>query len=271
MTILASLADVRTLLIDMDGVVYHGDATLPGVDAFLSFLRQHQIRFAFATNGTNKWPRDHYAVLAAHGIDAQDATIYTAGLAAAAYLASQGPGLRAFVIGGEGFRRQVVERGHCILESENPDVVVVGWTPDFDYHQLETACLAIYRGARLILADPDVNDPSPIGPLPGSGAFAAAIEAATGAKSLAIGKPNRLIFETALEGLGASSDTAAMLGDRLDSDIKGGLAMAMGTILVLTGLTTPGMLEQSDIQPRWVAQDLHDLRRQWEQALHTGG
>ena len=269
MTRLTSLAEIRTLLIDMDGVVYHGDATLPGVDAFLSFLRQRHIQFAFATNGTNKWPGDHRVVLAAHGIDAGGVPIFTAGLATASYLASQGPGLRAYVIGGDGFRQQIVERGGCTLDSNNPDVVVVGWTPDFDYHQLETACLAIHRGARLILADPDVNDPSPAGPLPGSGAFAAAIEAATGAKALAIGKPNRLIFETALASLDADSEIAAMLGDRLDSDVKGGLAMGMGTILVLTGLTTPAMLETSDIQPRWVVQDLDDLRCQWETVLET--
>ena len=153
------------------------------------------------------------------------------------------------------------------LADENPDVVVVGWTPDFDYAQLETACLAVHRGAKLILADPDVNDPSPAGPLPGSGAFAAAIEAATGAKALAIGKPNRLIFETALTSLGADCEAAAILGDRLDSDVKGGLAMGMGTILALTGLTTPAMLEASDIQPRWVVRDLDDLRRRWEEAM----
>ena len=252
---------------DMDGVVYYDHETLPGVQSLLSFLRQNGIAFAFATNGTNHWPDDHRRRLAAFGIDADGVPIYTAGLATAHYLAKLGPGLRAYVIGGDGFRQQIVEVAQCTLDAENPDVVVVGWTPDFGYQHLETACLAIHRGARLIVGDPDVNDPSPRGPLPGSGAFAAAIEAATGVQGLAIGKPGRLIFEAALDGLGATPEHAAMLGDRLDSDMAGGLGLGLHTILILTGYTTPEMLQASPIKPDLVVRDLEDLRTRWEQAL----
>ncbi len=262
-----SLARIRALLIDMDGVIYFDGATLPGVQEFLSFLRERGIRFAFATNGTNRWPEGHRAKMAGYGIDASDVPIFTAGLAAAEYLAKQGPGRRAYVIGGETLEEQVVQVGGCALDAEQPDYVVVGWSPKFDYDQLETACIAIHRGAKLVLADPDVNDPSPRGPLPGAGAFAAAIMAATGCQAIPIGKPHRAIFEAGLRGLNAEPATSAMLGDRLDSDVAGAAAMGMGSILVLTGLTTPAMLAASPRQPDWVVRNLDELRERWAREL----
>ncbi len=262
----ASLADVRTLLMDMDGVVYFEDAILPHVREFLAFLRREGIKFAFVTNGTGRWPEEHRADLAARGIDVGDAPIYTAGLAAADYL-TRFPGARVYVIGEEGLRRQLVEVGGCVLEDQRPDFVVIGWTDDFDYRQLLTACRAIYRGAKLIVADPDVNDPSPDGPTPGSGAFAAAIQAATGASALAIGKPNRILFDMALRDMGAAVESSAILGDRLDSDIRGGLEVGMGTILVLTGIASLEMVEKSPFKPDWVVRDLEELHARWLEAI----
>jgi NagD protein len=145
---------------------------------------------------------------------------------------------------------------------------VVGWSDDFDYRQLLASCRAIYRGARLIIADPDVNDPAPDGPTPGAGAFAAAIQAATGVPPfLSIGKPNRAIFQMALQGLGASPASSAIVGDRLDSDVCGGIQSGIGTIVVLTGITTPASLAQSDLRPDLVVRDLQELRLCWEKAL----
>ncbi len=264
-----SLAAIRALLIDMDGVIYYDSTVLPGAQEFLAFLRAQRIRFAFATNGTNRWPEAHRAKLAGFGIDASDVPICTAGLAAAEYLAKQGPGRRAYVIGGTTLEEQVVQVGGCSLDAERPDYVVVGWSPNFDYYQLETACLAIHRGAKLVLADPDVNDPSPRGPLPGAGAFAAAIQAATGCQAIPIGKPNPALFEAGLRALEAEASTSAMLGDRLDSDVAGAAAMGMGSILLLTGLTTPAMLAASPLQPDWVARDLDELREMWVRDLRA--
>lgn len=262
-----TLADIRTLLLDMDGVIYFGGGILTGVNEFLRFLRQEGIRFAFVTNGANRWPEDHRAALAARGIDVGDVPIITAGVATARYLAEQHPGSRVYVIGGEGLRRQLVEVGGCALDAECPDYVVVGWTADFDYDKLSLACRAIHRGARLILADPDVNDPGPEFPSPGSGAFGAAIQAATGAPCLAIGKPNRIMLDAAMHELEADVATAAIVGDRLDADIKGGKALGIGTILVLTGITTPEMVARSPLQPDWVVRDLPELHARWRDEL----
>jgi len=266
-----TLADIRTLLLDMDGVIYFGPEVLPGANEFLRFLRQEGIRFAFVTNGANRWPEDHRRALAARGIDVGDVPIFTAGMAAARYLAAQRPGSRVYVIGGEGLRRQLVEVGGCTLEAERPDYVVVGWTADFDYDKLSLACRAIHRGARLIVADPDVNDPGPEFPSPGSGAFAAAIQAATGASCVAIGKPNRIMLDAAMQELGADVATTAIVGDRLDADIEGGKALGIGTILVLTGITTPEMAARAPLQPDWIVRDLAELRARWQEALREAG
>jgi HAD superfamily hydrolase (TIGR01450 family) len=262
------LADIRYLLIDMDGIVYYDGAGLAGTHEFLEFLRQHDIQFAFATNATNSWPRDHRTRLAGYGVETDHTPIYTAGMAAADYVREEkGPGTKVFVIGGDGFKQLMVERGECILSETRPDAVVIGWTPDFNVRHLEVASRAVFQGADLLAADPDVNEPSQPTPLPGSGSFAAAIEAVTGAKATPIGKPNSILFEMALKGIGGDVDHAAMIGDRLDTDVKGGLAMGLCTILVLTGYTTREILAESSIKPDWVMEDLDDLRQRWKKAL----
>jgi HAD superfamily hydrolase (TIGR01457 family) len=268
---LLRLTDVRALLIDVDGVIYYDDMILPGVNELLDFLRQHEIVYAFVTNGTRNRPRDHRLKLSRFGIDVQGAPVFTAAMATADYLLEVAPGARVYVIGGDGFRRELQERAGCTLDEKRPQFVVVGFTEDFDYRQLRTACRAIYRGARLIVGDPDVNDPHPDGPVPGSGAFAAAIEAATGCAGIRIGKPNPALYEMALRELGVAPRRTAVLGDRLDSDIAGGLAVGLGTILVLSGITQPDDVESSTIKPDVVVNDLHQLRNAWTHALANQG
>ena len=264
-----SLAQVRTLLMDMDGVIYFDSTILPHIGEFLSFLSAAGIRCGFLTNGTTRRPEEHRAALAARGINIDGLPIYSAGMATAEYLA-QTPGARVYAIGEKGFLDQLVEIGRCVLDDTRPDYVVVGWSDDFDYQQLFTCCRAIYRGARLIVADPDVNDPAPEGPTPGAGAFAAAIQAATGvAPFLSVGKPNRAIFQMALRGLGADPESSAIVGDRLDSDVCGGLQAGIGAIVVLTGITTPAMLAASPLKPHLVVRDLQELRILWERELQA--
>lgn len=265
---LTSLADIRYLLIDMDGIVYYDGAGLSGTEAFLNFLRNNGIRFAFATNATNSWPRDHRARLAGYGVNATNVPIYTAGMAAADYVLERyGPQAKVFVIGGDGFKQLMAERGQCILSEDQPQAVVIGWTWDFNVRHLEVASRAVFQGAELLAADPDVNEPAKPTPLPGSGSFAAAISAVTGVPSHAIGKPNCILYEMALKGIGGDIEHGAMMGDRLDTDIKGALDMGLGSIVLLTGYTTREMLATSEIQPRWVMENLDDLRQQWQASL----
>jgi HAD superfamily hydrolase (TIGR01450 family) len=188
-------------------------------------------------------------------------------MATADHIRRTAPGASVFVIGGDGFRRLLVERAKCRLDAQHPDLVVVGFTEDFDYRQLETACRAIYRGAELIVGDPDVNDPHPDGPTPGAGAFAAAIEAATGCRGLRIGKPNPALYEMALGELRVRPEHTAVLGDRLDSDVAGGKALGMGTILVLTGISTEESVRSAEIKADLVVDDLPDLASMWADAL----
>ena len=261
------LANVRALLIDMDGVIYYNSSVLPGANEFLSFLRSHTIAHAFVTNGTRNRPADHRRKLARFGVDVQDAPVFTAAMATADYIRQAKLGASVYVIGGDGFRAELQQRANCTMDDRNPDFVVVGFTETFDYHQLETACRAIYRGAQLIVGDPDVNDPHPDGPLPGSGAFAAAIEVAVGCVGVRIGKPSPWLYEKALRELKTEPEHAAIVGDRLDSDVAGGNAIGMATILVLTGMSTQESVQHAQVKPDLIVNNLAHLETMWAQTV----
>jgi 5'-nucleotidase len=261
------LAGVRALLIDMDGVIYYNSGVLPGANEFLSFLRTHDIAHAFVTNGTRNRPADHRRKLAQFGIDIQDAAVFTAAMATADYIRKEKLGASVYVIGGDGFRDELQQRANCTMDDRNPEFVVVGFTETFDYQQLETACRAIHRGARLVVGDPDVNDPHPSGPLPGAGAFAAAIEAVTGCSGVRIGKPEPWLYEKALLELKSEPAHAAIVGDRMDSDIAGGRAIGIATILVLTGISTRESVRRAREKPDLVVDNLTHLETIWKQAV----
>ena len=263
------LADVRALLIDMDGVIYYNSSVLPGANGFLSFLRANRIAHAFVTNGTRNRPADHRRKLARFGIDIQDAPVFTAAMATADYIRQTRLGASVYVIGGDGFRAELQERANCTLDDRNPDFVVVGFTETFDYHQREKACRDINSGAQLIVGDPDVNDPHPDGPLPGAGAFAAAIEVAMGCVGVRIGKPNSWLYEEALLELRAEPEHAAIVGDRLDSDVAGGKAIGMATILVLTGISTRESVQHAQVKPDLIVDNLTHLETMWAQAVES--
>jgi HAD superfamily hydrolase (TIGR01450 family) len=142
-------------------------------------------------------------------------------------------------------------------EAEEADVVVVSGHKDFDYGELKTAKFALDRGARLFATSHDPTMPYPGGELPGTGAVLAAIEVASGRKATIAGKPERHLFEMAKQAAGEGQ--LAMVGDRISSDIDGGRAAGLETILVLSGTTTRTQAEAADPGPDHVLDDLAAL------------
>lgn len=258
---------VRHLVVDMDGVLYRGTERLPGTAEFLGFLRKQQIGFVLATNNATRTPQQFVDKLAGMEIMVAPNQILTSAQATASYLAGvASPGTRVFVVGQDGLRAALRKAGFELVEDE-AEFVVVGMDFEICYPRLADAALQIRAGARFVGTNPDRSFPSERGILPGAGSLLAFLEAATGVSPTIIGKPEKAMMEQALSQLGAQPSTAAVLGDRLETDILAGQRAGMTTLLVLTGVTSQQMLDSAEIQPDLVFDDVAHLHAVWKEAL----
>jgi NagD protein len=242
-------------VIDMDGVVYHGHRLIPGVLHFVERLRKGGHKFLFLTNNSQWTPRDLAHRLEGMGISVEESAFHTSALATADFLSSQKPGGTAYVIGGAGLTYALYEAGYTLTERK-PDYVVVGDTRSYDYDKIERAVRLVNGGARFVATNLDVTGPSEDGIQPACGALVAPIELATGRKPYFVGKPNPLMMRTALRKLGAHSAESFMVGDRMDTDVLGGTEAGMGTILVLSGVSTRETVEEYPFRPTYVFDDV---------------
>jgi NagD protein len=222
---------------DMDGVLVHEEQAIPGADRFLARLRELGLPFLVLTNNSIYTRRDLAARLRASGLDVPEESIWTSALATARFLEDQRPGGTAFTIGEAGLTTALHEAGYTLTERD-PDYVVLGETRTYSFERISRAIRLIVGGARFIATNPDPTGPTPDGPLPATGSVAALISKATGVDPYFVGKPNPLMMRTALNTLDAHSESTAMIGDRMDTDVVSGLEAGMQTILVLSGVTT---------------------------------
>src|ERR671932_2653229 len=184
--------EIRSWLMDMDGVLVHEEHAIPGADRFIATLRDRGAPFLVLTNNSIYTRRDLAARLRASGLDVPEESIWTSALATARFLESQRPGGSAFVIGEAGLTTALHEAGYTLAE-RNPDYVVVGETRTYSFERLTRAIRLIEGGARFIATNPDVTGPSSEGSLPATGAVAAIISRATGVDPYFVGKPNPLM------------------------------------------------------------------------------
>lgn len=262
------LTQLRSLIIDMDGVLYRGNAPIQGASTFLHFLRQIGVHFLLLTNNSTLTATQYVAKLARMGIQAEEAEILTSGEATAMYLAKVAPpGTKVYLIGEHGVGAELKKRGFVLSEDSDVAYVVVGLDYQFTYEKMTIAARAIRAGAQFIGTNPDTTFPSEGELTPGAGALLAAIEVATGVAPLIIGKPQPVIFEIAFQKLQADPKTTAMLGDRLDTDILGGQRMGLTTILLLSGVTDRQQLAHSPLVPDFVYEDIALLHRAWQESL----
>lgn len=270
------LREIRHLIVDMDGVLWRGDQPAPGLADFFRFLQEYQFGFVLATNNASRGPEYYVEKLSRLGAVVDAGSILTSAQATAAYLASVADrGTPVFVIGAEGLRQALAQEGFVLTE-EGARYVVVGWDPELTWQKLARATLLIRAGAEFIGTNPDVTYPTEAGLVPGNGAQLVALEAATGATPVVIGKPQPWLFREAMRRLGGTFSSTAVVGDRLDTDIVGGRQAGLFTVLVLSGITTARDLATSPIKPDLVCADVGQLARRWQAALsqkgpHQGG
>jgi NagD protein len=250
--------EIRSWLMDMDGVLVHENNAIPGADRFLARLRELGIPFLVLTNNSIYTRRDLSARLRAGGLDVPEEAIWTSALATARFLEDQRPGGSAFVIGEAGLTTALHSAGYTLTERD-PDYVVLGETRTYSFERITQAIRLIAGGARFIATNPDATGPTPDGPLPATGSVAALISRATGVDPYFVGKPNPLMMRSALNAIDAHSETAAMVGDRMDTDVVSGLEAGMHTVLVLTGSTSREEAERFPYRPSRIVDSIADL------------
>ncbi len=251
-------ATAWTYLMDMDGVLVHEDALIPGADAFLGELRSNGTPFMVLTNNSIRTPRDLRARLLRTGLDIPEESIWTSALATATFLANQRPEGTAYVVGESGLTTALHDIGY-VLTDRDPDYVVLGETRTYSFEAITTAIRLVERGARFIATNPDPTGPSLEGSLPATGAVAALITRATGREPYFVGKPNALMMRSALRAIGAHSASTVMIGDRMDTDIVAGLEAGLQTLLVLTGISTRTSVELYPYRPTRIVESVADL------------
>src|SRR6478736_5599598 len=242
----------------MDGVLVREEHALPGAAEFLQRLVERERPFLVLTNNSIFTPRDLAARLARSGLIVPEASIWTSALATAAFLDDQLPGGSAYVIGEAGLTTALHEAGYTLTDID-PDFVVLGETRTYSFEAITKAVRLIGKGARFIATNPDATGPSAEGPLPATGAIAALITKATGKEPYVVGKPNPMMFRSALNTIGAHSENTAMIGDRMDTDIVAGIEAGLHTILVLSGISDQRELEKYPFRPDEILKGVHEL------------
>lgn len=242
----------------MDGVLISGDTLIPGASQFVERLNASQGKYLVLTNNPIYTPKDLAHNLQKMGLDIQPELIFTSAMATAQFLQKQRPNGTAYVIGESGLTSSMHEAGYIITEHD-PDYVVLGESSAFSLENLTKGIRLIIDGARFVATNPDPSGPTAMGIVPACGAVAAMIEKATGVSPFFIGKPNPLMVRTALNYLGVHSEETIIVGDRMDTDIIGGVQNGMDSILVLTGVTKPEQIERYSYIPTYVYDSVAEI------------
>lgn len=236
----------------------HEGHVLPGAAELIAKWQAAETPFLVLTNNSIYTPRDLSARLVAGGLNVPEDRIWTSALATAAFLDKQQPKGTAYVIGESGMTQALHDIGYTQTEI-NPDYVVLGETRNFNFENLTKAIRLINGGARFIATNPDATGPSAEGPLPATGSVAALITKATGMEPYIVGKPNPMMFRSAMRKIGAHSESTGMIGDRMDTDVVAGIEAGLHTVLVLTGIADDAEIKKYPFRPTEILNSVADL------------
>ena len=255
---MADRSNITSWLTDMDGVLVHEGHPIPGAAQLIAKWTAAGTPFLVLTNNSIYTPRDLSARLKLAGLEIPEDRIWTSALATASFLNSQKPNGSAYVIGETGMTQALHDIGY-VQTDQNPDYVVLGETRNFNFDNLTKAIRLIGAGARFIVTNPDATGPSNEGPLPAAGSVAALITKATGMKPYIVGKPNPMMFRSAMRKIGAHSESTGMIGDRMDTDVVAGIEAGLHTVLVLTGIADDAEIAKYPFRPTEILNSVADL------------
>jgi len=253
------LREIQGFILDFDGTTYLSNTALPGAIQFIELLEKQGKKHLWVTNNCYKTAEDYVAKLNSLGFAATAQDVFTSGMLAIDYLYDETPSPKVYPLAPRRYEQEMQSRGVRLTDND-PDFVVVSIDLELTYEKLKRACLLVRSGVPYIGTHPDLVWLTDEGALPDCGALLAAIEAATGVKPMVVlGKPHRLMAEAAVKRLGVTKDRAAVVGDRLYTDIKMGIDAGLVTILVLTGESKREDLEGAGVQPHFVLESVAEL------------
>ncbi|RQP11201.1 MAG: HAD-IIA family hydrolase [Microbacteriaceae bacterium] len=261
----APLADVDVLLADLDGVVYAGHRAIPYAVESLTAAAASGIRLGYLTNNASRTPETVAGQLRELGLDTSPDQIVSSPQAAVVLLADLvAPGSTVLVVGGDGLVSEVEKAGFRVTRSaeDDPAAVVQGFAPSVAWTDLAEAAFALRGGddgIPWVATNTDWTIPQARGTAPGNGTLVSAVHTAVGRLPVVAGKPERALFDVAVERFAARRPL--FIGDRLDTDIMGARRAGMPSALVLTGIDGPKQLlaAAADSRPDYVLEDLRGL------------
>lgn len=250
---------IKSIICDMDGVIYRGKELIGGAQDFVAKLLSTGTHFLFLTNNSEQTPLDLKRKLEAMGIHGlKEENFITSAMATARFLSHQHPHGTAYVIGGGGIMTELYNAGFSITDSK-PDYVVVGKTSTLNFEMLKKATNLILQGSKFIATNPDTLDRMESGYEPSCGSIIAVLERATEHKPYIVGKPNALMMTIAMNELGASPAETLMIGDRMDTDVVAGMEAGMKTCLVLSGVSDRKAMDKFPYRPDYVYEHVGEI------------
>ncbi len=249
---------IQLFLLDLDGTIYLGDRLIDGAADFLAGLRRRGVDHRFLTNNSSKSRTDYAVKLQRLGIPAEEKQILLSTDGVLAFLAERG--VREVYLVGTGSMAEMFRAAGIDIRSQDPRYVVLGYDTELTYEKIAAAAVHLHRGVELLASHPDRVCPSPDGPLPDVGAMLAMFETATGVRPARVfGKPNAEMISHALGGTGCPPDRAAVVGDRLYTDMALARNAGCRFILTLSGETTREDLAGADDEPDLVVETVGDI------------
>ncbi len=246
-------------LIDLDGTMYMGTERIPEAADFIRKLNELNIPYLFVTNNSTRTPAQVAEKLRSFSIPAEEEQVFTTSMATANYIYEQKKDATVYLIGEEGLKAAMDEKGFA-YGGEHADYVVIGLDREISYEKLAVGCLAVRNGAAFISTNADIALPTERGFMPGNGSLTSVISVSTQTEPVFIGKPEPIIMEQALKVLGTDKEHTIMVGDYYDTDIKAGINAGIDTLLVLTGVTKKEHLTGIEKQPDYIINTLAE----WE-------
>lgn len=244
-------------LIDLDGTMYKGTEKIEEAGQFVQKLNELNIPYLFVTNNSSRTPKQVAKKLVSFDILATEEQVFTTSMATANYIAEQKKDASVYVIGEEGIKQAIEEKG-LMFGQEDADFVVVGIDRDITYEKFAVGAIAIRQGAQFVSTNGDIAIPTERGLLPGNGSLTSVLTVTTTVQPTFIGKPESIIMEQAMRVLGTDLSETLMVGDNYDTDIMAGMNAGMDTLLVHTGVTTKELLQKYDKQPTYVIDSLSE-------------
>jgi 4-nitrophenyl phosphatase len=253
---------IEAMLFDMDGVVWKSNVPTGDLQFFFAELHKHDVQYGFITNNGTKTIESVQNRLAKFGVPCEQNYILNSAIATASLLKERFPdGGNIYIVGEEGLITTLAESGFIHQNTPGGDIIAVvgGLDHGVNYDKLSIAATLIRNGVPFFGSNGDKTFPTPQGQVPGAGTILAAISAASGVEPIVAGKPQPFLFNLMLKRMNLQPENALVIGDRLETDILGGLNAGCPTMLVLSGISTMDDISALGIQPDIVRKDIFEI------------